>query len=458
VTPEDGFLDHIRASPDDDVPRLVYADWLDEHGDEADRARAELIRVECELARLDKDEPRFAELTQRRDNLHQAHEGEWQGPLREALNVGGEEQFGYAVFQRGFIDKLSLQPARRSFLADIAPILSRHPIRRLVFGTRSTLSEGDILAAVIERTELCCLTDLCSFVGGGLLPVSLAFRFVTALHLARLRDLYIGSPFALDAFLVLLDGPLLDGLTRLAVRVPDDSAQRALRLLLDHPRSRRLEALDLACWRLGDRGVERLAESPNLAGLRELHLAYNGLTDRSIDVLASSLLGRLAHLDVSSNDLHSPDTLRRLGASPSLAKLPSLDLNSNEIQDVGFAAFLESPYLSGLRALTLSFNALTSTSAQLLASCPLLAELRELDLNDNPLGDEGAAALASSPYLGKVRQLGLLACGIGDVGARALAASPHLARLRGLELSKKSLSQETQALLSERFGSAVILY
>src|SRR5688500_16170422 len=40
------FLDAIVDAPDDDAPRLVYADWLDDHGD-ADRA--EFIRAQCEL-------------------------------------------------------------------------------------------------------------------------------------------------------------------------------------------------------------------------------------------------------------------------------------------------------------------------------------------------------------------------------------------------------------------------
>jgi len=48
MTERDAFLQAIRDSPDDDTPRLVFADWLTENGD-ADRA--EFIRVQCELAR-----------------------------------------------------------------------------------------------------------------------------------------------------------------------------------------------------------------------------------------------------------------------------------------------------------------------------------------------------------------------------------------------------------------------
>ena len=43
------LLAEIIAHPADDAPRLIYADWLEEHGDSA---RAEFIRVQCELARL----------------------------------------------------------------------------------------------------------------------------------------------------------------------------------------------------------------------------------------------------------------------------------------------------------------------------------------------------------------------------------------------------------------------
>jgi uncharacterized protein (TIGR02996 family) len=50
VTDRAAMLAGILAAPDDDAPRLIYADWLTENG-EADRG--EFIRVQCELARLD---------------------------------------------------------------------------------------------------------------------------------------------------------------------------------------------------------------------------------------------------------------------------------------------------------------------------------------------------------------------------------------------------------------------
>lgn len=49
MTEEEAMLVTIRANPDDDLPRLVYADWIQEHGDEE---RAVYIRVQCELAKV----------------------------------------------------------------------------------------------------------------------------------------------------------------------------------------------------------------------------------------------------------------------------------------------------------------------------------------------------------------------------------------------------------------------
>ncbi|VTT99706.1 Repeat-companion domain protein OS=Isosphaera pallida (strain ATCC 43644 / DSM 9630 / IS1B) GN=Isop_0537 PE=4 SV=1 [Gemmataceae bacterium] len=67
----EAFLRAIFDAPDDDTPRLVYADFLQENGEDV---RAELIRVQCELARLDDDcDPgRWAALEERNQWLSQA--------------------------------------------------------------------------------------------------------------------------------------------------------------------------------------------------------------------------------------------------------------------------------------------------------------------------------------------------------------------------------------------------
>jgi uncharacterized protein (TIGR02996 family) len=49
MTDEEALMATIREQPDSDAPRLVYADWLEEHGDPL---HAEFIRVQCEIHRL----------------------------------------------------------------------------------------------------------------------------------------------------------------------------------------------------------------------------------------------------------------------------------------------------------------------------------------------------------------------------------------------------------------------
>jgi uncharacterized protein (TIGR02996 family) len=54
----DALLAAILDNPADDGPRLVYADWLEETGGQAERERAEFIRVQVALARAEAVEGR----------------------------------------------------------------------------------------------------------------------------------------------------------------------------------------------------------------------------------------------------------------------------------------------------------------------------------------------------------------------------------------------------------------
>src|SRR4051812_50139153 len=70
------FLRAIRDRPADDLPRLVYADYLDERGD----PRGEFIRLQVRRPSLAADDPRRHELLAREHELLRAHEEEWLRP------------------------------------------------------------------------------------------------------------------------------------------------------------------------------------------------------------------------------------------------------------------------------------------------------------------------------------------------------------------------------------------
>jgi len=64
------FLQDARENPADDAPRLILADWLEEHGD----PRGTFVRVQVERARLPEGDPRRAELaTRERELLERFH-------------------------------------------------------------------------------------------------------------------------------------------------------------------------------------------------------------------------------------------------------------------------------------------------------------------------------------------------------------------------------------------------
>jgi uncharacterized protein (TIGR02996 family) len=78
IREEEAFLQAVIENPEDDAPRLIFADWLEEHGQPE---RAEFIRVQCELARLPEQEHRRKELLAREQGLLKEHEKEWTAPL-----------------------------------------------------------------------------------------------------------------------------------------------------------------------------------------------------------------------------------------------------------------------------------------------------------------------------------------------------------------------------------------
>jgi uncharacterized protein (TIGR02996 family) len=96
MTPDDAFMQAIIESHDD-TPRLVYADWLDDHGDSD---RAIFIRVQVELARLPLDDPRRPGLKTSERRLQEKHERLWATPLLDIVWDWG--------FRRGFVEFVAL--------------------------------------------------------------------------------------------------------------------------------------------------------------------------------------------------------------------------------------------------------------------------------------------------------------------------------------------------------------
>src|SRR5689334_7177371 len=111
-----GFLEAICASPQDDGPRLIYADWLEEHGDPE---RAEFIRTQIELAKLPEDDPRRPDLEERERDLLGAHAEVW----RRALPSWARKE--ESEFRRGFVGHLGRLHTLNLAVSTISPATAR---------------------------------------------------------------------------------------------------------------------------------------------------------------------------------------------------------------------------------------------------------------------------------------------------------------------------------------------
>ncbi len=169
------FMADILAHPDDDAPRLVYADWLSERGD----PRGELISVQCALHRATGGE--LARLVNRSSDLLYRHGDAWLGEIRRIVR-GVELRRGFvasinatgpvfgrsgALFEREPIEELRLIAPKVRDFATLAKAKHRAKLRSLVFLERVTLASEDdarALGTLLSRLEKLRALDLRLFV------------------------------------------------------------------------------------------------------------------------------------------------------------------------------------------------------------------------------------------------------------------------------------------------------
>ncbi len=72
------FLEAIKDDSENDSPRLIFADWLEDHGESE---RAQFIRLQCRAASLDADDAERAGLAAATLDLWRRFRSVWLGPL-----------------------------------------------------------------------------------------------------------------------------------------------------------------------------------------------------------------------------------------------------------------------------------------------------------------------------------------------------------------------------------------
>jgi uncharacterized protein (TIGR02996 family) len=448
----DALLQAIADSPEDDTVRLVFADWLDEHGDEGDRAHAELIRVQVELANLATDDDRRAELEAREEGL--IHRGD----IRRRLQVPPCVRWGMS---RGFPDRVGFDwnnPRKGHLsaddLAEMAEVSHRLPIRTFagdLLGCAAPPSPLGVPAASGSGLEqlagwpaLARLDALEATSGitpyedrGDFAPGLLSLAASPYAH--RLRRLRLGGwqvdPGALGA---VASSPNLPRLTDLDLSGhPSAEAVDAVGGLVGTPLTDRLEKLSCDWVDLpGDTVRGWLARAP----LRVLAFGVpEGVADGVGPLLGSPGLSRLRELRITGEE-HGFDVdempgdddrriipyLNELLASPGLTGLEALHLQGVALGDGGVRALVGGAAAGSLVELDLSLCGLTGDGLRALRPLLVQGRLRRLSVGHNELTRGDAEQMASWPEFGRLHRLDVgFFTAMGDEGRGALEASPH---------------------------------
>jgi uncharacterized protein (TIGR02996 family) len=472
-----GFLEDIVAHPDDDAPRLIFADWLEEHGD---GDRAEFIRVQIQRASLPHWDARQVRLRLRELELLKQHGQKWQEELPEIKGVG------WGGFRRGFVataefDSFAALRDKSSACWATTPIEAvsiRWPRRDEASETIElipALHELTINARLIDPSDVERLADLpllsslralnlpeCSLGGAGFR------RLVDSPHLGNLKALRVpGNAIGNRAIRALSHAASLSSLeeldlsetgsygrTRRSGRYHEDPVLEAtdLAALAKWPGLARLRKLNLSGNNVGGRGLRALLRSPHAGGLKELTLRANRLVDREMQEFRSARPGlQLDVLDLGENlvgDVGASD----LALAPCLGELKVLELDSCEIKSSGARWLVYAAFTGSLRRLNVNHNSFGPEGLyRLLEVQPRF--LHTLYMVNNDLGDEGAAHLAESPASATLRDVDLAHNGLRDQAAQLLGKSKHLKNLLILRLPNNEISRQAgAALANSRLG------
>jgi uncharacterized protein (TIGR02996 family) len=261
------LLDAIKDNPDEDTPRLVLADWLDEQDDPLDAERAAFIRSQIAKHRARRS---VKPLTPKIEFVRQ-----WFGPL--AGLVGKRVQFA-----RGLP---SVKISGERFLKPDVPALLATEVFAFVQFVSVTDTGG------FRMLRVAAVPEFRHVAGLGVYPFAPfrapeAEKFFNSPNLSGLRQIEFNATTpGIAGAQALANNPALSRLRKLTI-IYSQLADAAAVALAGSPHLTNLQYLCLAHNNVGDGAAEAIANSPHLANLRELVLSDN----RRISVKGKRLL------------------------------------------------------------------------------------------------------------------------------------------------------------------------
>lgn len=410
-----GLLADAKDHPDDDTPRLILADWLDDHG-----------------------------------------HGELAGSIRAALagDTALPAEFCAALrplvlswhCQRGLIHV-------HAQISEVRAIVPAEPVFPWIESLAVAVSVDDRDAP--EELPLLGEVNAVSF-AGWYLGDAAALRLLDRLTTGRVQRLDVGQCDLNTSFLRgLAIWPCLPRLSALDLSGNGFSGTD-LAAFTHAPGLANLRSLNLSHNLAEDAAVLGLAASPSLARLIDLDLSDNELTGIALAALADwPGLGQLQVLRLQYNDLDSDGFAGLFAALRKLpvAALQVLDLEDNSLRDDGLRDLVTVSTLTHCEELNLCDNLIRDAVVDLVGS-PCLPSLRRLDLSATLFSPRTITALAESSLLRRLTALNLRSCQLTDDAVTPLLHAAPLPMLRSFRLGNNLILANTRLRLREAFPCA----
>ena len=373
----------VLENPDDDLPRLVFADWLDENGDPE---RARFIRAQIALATVAEWDPQAVALQRTR--------AEWDSSEAKARELPGLS-FDRGVhwperapFRRGFASSIQA-PMLRALQFEMPRLLAAAPIERL-----------GVYSATWEQWQ----------------------EFAASLWLPRIREIDfdgIGTP--IEAMRELRTAPGASGLRALRFRsCLGRGMPEVLNQLFQSPLGDRLETLELAQAFAAEEGYfedlsEAFQQGGNFKSLRLQSMAFGRnhlhrfFTSRSWKLEELSLADEVGSPDVDyfgypdcwpelhtvrfdgvNLDFANPN---RLADSLLPPKLKVLELANSSLHPEAVRELCKADHLARLRVVRLRRMSIDNRGLRYITEARFWKNLVELDLRGNPIDENGVKHL-----------------------------------------------------------------
>ncbi len=433
------LLQTILAKPNEDAPRLIYADWLEEQGGESEVARAEFIRVQCDLARLRYDDDLCSDLRAREYRLLSKYHSEW------------KEGFRNLLFRRGFLEKY-LPDTPEDFLEESPELFAKNPIQDLTLKFETEPGWGESVATSPLLQRVTTLRLVYSSMEDGL-TIEDFVAVVSSKHLTNLETLDAsgGHDFRNDGILEIL-----------GTRGRSEPIRSGNGML---PSLKQLRKLSLNYMGLSDRGVKALVKSPLAKQLTHLDISENDLTMVGIRALVESKLWeRLEELNVSDLNLTAFGQVGQLliEALP-WSRIRKLGIGRFADPLVGNSdpmvlALAESPSWGQLEAISFQSSGLGGEGVRRLAANPNLQQIRCLDLHYSDLDESGMETLSNCEHLARLTALSVKSCELPASGLNIMAESKWLKNLVVLDTTNEHMTDEGVELFAHSSNASKLQF